>query len=303
MPALSRLDDRALALRVARAREGDRCALEELVAALRDGVYNLALRMLWHPEDAEDATQEILIQVVTRLGGFRGEAAFTTWAYRVAANHLLTTRRRRAERALSFDAFAQDLAEGLADPRDHGVDERLLEQEVKIGCTHGMLLCLDREHRLAYILGEVFEIDSRQAAEITATTPAAYRKRLERARRRIVAFMAGHCGLVNPERPCRCARRIDRAIAVGRVAPDAPLFAARPQHSAVHRAVAEMDLLHDAAAVFRSNPDYAAPAARAAAVTELLRSTDLSLLRETDGGAGGPRERSACNLHEESSSG
>lgn len=89
--------------------------LERLLAAVRDDVYNLALKMLWHPADAEDATQEILIRVLTGLGGYRAEAAFTTWVFRIATNHLLTTRKRRMEQhTLSFDEFADDLADGFS---------------------------------------------------------------------------------------------------------------------------------------------------------------------------------------------
>jgi RNA polymerase sigma factor (sigma-70 family) len=274
--------DADLEMLVRRAQDGDRHALEELAFAVNDGLYNLALRMLWHPQDAEDATQEILVKLLTRLGSFRGEAAFTTWAFRVAANHLMTTRRRRAERQdLSFDAFAAELMEGLADPRDHGVEEHLLEEEVKIGCTQGMLLCLDREHRLAYILGEVFEVNSIEAAFIAETTPQTFRKRLQRSRQRIVSFMRGNCGLVDPENACRCRRRINAAVARGRVEPAALSFATGPRRDpAVRRGVAEMDRLHAAAAVFRSHAQYESPVAVADAVTKLLRSTDLQLLAE-----------------------
>lgn len=109
-------------------------------------MYGLALRMLWHPQDAADATQDILIKVMTRLGGYRAEAALRTWVFRVAANHLLTVRRSRLDkREMSFEVFAADLAEGLADPPErYDVDLDLLEEEVKIGCTRAMLLCLDR---------------------------------------------------------------------------------------------------------------------------------------------------------------
>src|SRR5215204_7529456 len=98
---------------VARAQEGDRAALETVIASMRDRIYNLALRMLWHPTDAEDATQEILVRLVTHLGSFRGESTFSTWAYRVASNYLLTTRKRRAEREeLTFERFAEQPAKG-----------------------------------------------------------------------------------------------------------------------------------------------------------------------------------------------
>lgn len=265
------------------ANRGDRDALERLIRLITDDVYGLAIRMLWHPADAEDATQEILIKVVTHLSTFRRQAAFGTWVYRIATNHLLTTRQRRAERAATtFETFAEDLAEGLDtsyDPR--GVDEALLANEVKIGCTQGMLLCLDRDHRVAYVLGEVFELPSEWAAYILDITPAAYRKRLSRARKHIQSFMKGHCGLVDAANQCRCTRRIGRAIEAGRVMPGQLLFAdARERRGpTVRTGVEEMERLHAAAAIFRSHPHYQAPQTVAAKITELLdgdRSTILS---------------------------
>ena len=155
---------------VAAAVGGDRDALEELLRLVADDVARLARRMLWHPQDAEDATQEILVKVATRLGGFRGDARVTTWVHRIAVNHLLTTRRRRAEDpTLTFAAFGQDLAEGLDLAYDaRGVDEDLLAEEVRVGCTQGMLLCLDRELRIAYVLGEVLGFSSEDAADVCA---------------------------------------------------------------------------------------------------------------------------------------
>ena len=82
---------------VQQAKEGSREALESVVLGIQDRIYGLALRMLGYPADAEDAAQEILIKVVTRLDSFRQESAFSTWVYRIAANHLLTTRKRLAE--------------------------------------------------------------------------------------------------------------------------------------------------------------------------------------------------------------
>lgn len=82
---------------VAGARAGDSSALEQIVIVLQPRVYRLAVRMLWHPEDAKDATQEILIRVVTSLSTFRAESSLSPWAYRIATNHLLTARRNRLE--------------------------------------------------------------------------------------------------------------------------------------------------------------------------------------------------------------
>src|SRR5438477_711098 len=175
------MDDRAATERagilerdVARAKSGDRAALEAVVRAAQKDVYNVAIRFLWHPQDAEDATQEILIRILTGLGGFRGESGFRTWVYRVACNMLLTLRKQRMERqSLSFEQFGEDLARGLYENPTRFEDdpaERLLLEEVKIGCTLGMLQCLDRDHRLAYILGEIMELDHVEAAEVLRIT-------------------------------------------------------------------------------------------------------------------------------------
>src|SRR5262245_39294490 len=204
----------------ARVRDGDREALERLVAALQDRIYALALRMLWHPEDARDAAQEILVRIVTHLSSFRGESAFTTWVYRVAANHLLSFRKSRLEeQRYTFERFGEELEEGLSEetPSLPEVEHALLLEEIKIGCTLALLTCLDRPHRLAYILGEILEMAGAEAAQVLETDAATYRKRLERARGDVIAFTRARCGLVAPERACRCRRRVAWALRTGRV--------------------------------------------------------------------------------------
>lgn len=254
--------DRGLEREVARAKAGDRRALESVVGAVLQDVHALARRFLWHPEDAEDAAQEILIRVVTGLARFRGESSFRTWVYRVACNTLLTTRKRRMEqRSISFDEFGEDLARGLSDDPlrvDPDVDEALLLEEVKIGCTLGMLLCLDRDHRLAYILGDIVELEHREAAEVLEITPAAYRKRLSRARAKVSSFVMAHCGLANPANPCRCRRRVTTAVDLGRVDPDHLLFAGLPERARrfpqVLVQIRQLEETRRAAALYKSHP-------------------------------------------------
>jgi len=222
-------DEETLEERVRRAQAGDRAALEGVVREIQPRMYGLALRFLWHPDDAQDATQEILVRIVTKLGSFRGESGFGTWAFQVACNTLRTLRRQRMERPeMSIEAFAADLATGLSDQpvaTTPPVEESLLWEEVKIGCTTAMLLCLDREHRLAYILGEILELDHRTAAAALEVTPDAYRQRLARARAAIVGLMKARCGLAHPENPCRCRRRVATAMARGHLDPGRLLFA------------------------------------------------------------------------------
>lgn len=271
---------------VAQAKEGDEAALELVIRGIQDRVYGLAMRMLWHPEDARDASQEILIKIVTHLGSFRQEAAFTTWVYRLATNYLLTSRKRRAELdAVTFEEFEERL-DGVPEPSlQSEVEHNLLIEEIRIGCTQGMLLCLDREHRIAYILGEIFEVTSDEGGFILDITPAAFRKRLSRARTSMVAFMQRKCGLVNPDNRCRCARWVGCSIQSGRVDPNNLLFAAHPAHpkhdAAVLERVQEVEELERAAAMFRTHPNYATPGVLVESIKRLISSGEFEILGES----------------------
>lgn len=205
---------------------GDRAALDTLVRRLQGDVYGLALRMLWNREDAEDATQEILVRVVTRLSQFDFRSRLTTWVYRVAVNHIVDVKKSATERLhLTFDRFREDLADGLSDDGPSAAERSLLIEEVKIGCTLGMLQCLDRPHRAAYILGEIFDMPGPDAAEALAITPELFRKRPQHARSSILSFTRAYCGLASDAAACACHRRVPAALRAGRVRVDAVDFA------------------------------------------------------------------------------
>jgi len=211
--------DVALALKAA---GGDRAALEALLRRHQRWVYAIALRMTACPPDAADLAQEALLRVVTRIAQFEGRSSFRTWAYRIVMNCFVDAKRGRIEGMVTgFGQYGKDLD---AIPLEElgsvpGVERRLLVEEAKVGCMLGMLLCLDREQRIAFVLGEVFECPSPLAAEILGITPAAFRKRLERARADLSAFMNEKCGLMNPASPCRCDRKTKGFIAAGMVDP------------------------------------------------------------------------------------
>ena len=156
--------------------------------------------------------------MITRLSTFRGEAAFSTWVHRIAVNYLLDRSKNTVERLeMTFDHFAADLLDGLASSPGSAPDAGILEHEVQLACTHAMLTCLDRGHRIAYILGEIFEVDSAEGGFICEVPPATYRKRLSRARARVRAFLNLNCGLVSPDAACHCSKRVDVAVRLGRV--------------------------------------------------------------------------------------
>src|SRR5258707_4968233 len=124
-------EDRNLVLR---ARSGDRQALEELVQRHQAWIYNIAVRMLYQPQDAEDATQEILIKVLTRLSSFESRSSFRTWLYRIVVNHVLNMRRGRVEDSvINFRVYGEELDKtpdlDLPDPKGTSPDANLLVGE------------------------------------------------------------------------------------------------------------------------------------------------------------------------------
>ena len=210
-----------------RAVDGDREALDSLVQTVQGDIYGLALRMLWNREDAEDATQEILVRVVTRLSQFDFRSKLKTWVYRVAVNYILDVKKSPVERLhLTFDTFADDLAEGLSTDGPMDAERSLLVEEVKIGCTFGMLQCLDRPHRLAYVLGEILDMPGPEAADALEITADVFRKRLQHARAAILSFTRSYCGLASDTATCACNRRVPAALRVGRLRADSFDFAA-----------------------------------------------------------------------------
>jgi RNA polymerase sigma factor (sigma-70 family) len=200
------------------AQAGDKQALETILAGTQNQIHALARRILVNPEDAKEATQEILILVLTKLSTFRGDSAFSTWVYRVAVRYLLTTKKiRDRDLGLTFDMFAADLETGLVADPPKAPDDALMLNELRVSCTMAMLLCLKMDLRLAYVLGDIFELDHGEASEILELAPATYRKRLSRARADVEAFTSRRCGVVNVTAKCSCPRRLPASIKMGRI--------------------------------------------------------------------------------------
>jgi len=268
------------------AKEGKKDALEELVRGIQGRIYNLALRALFLPADAEDATQEILIKVITHLADFKGESRFTTWVFRIATNHLLTTRKCRAEkRGFSFEKAEEGIEAALSMSSSEDAEaceSSLVVEEVRLACLQGMLLCLSREIRLAFILGVVFEVTSVEGGRILNITQETFRQRLSRGRKQIQKFMTKKCSLVNPENPCACARLIPHEIEIKMLDPGNLRFAnhrchVRETDASVAR-MQELDELRRVAVLFRSHPDYAAPESFVESIKKLVESGRLEML-------------------------
>ncbi len=207
--------------------KGDKHALNELIRLHRPYIYNVAWKFTFDPMDAEDLTQEALIKVITKLSQFKYESQFRTWLYRIVFNEFLQSKRRRGEK--QFTNF-EDQAERLDSIENTVVseqEERDLEEKIKelrYRCLSGMIMCLTREQRLLFIVGETFGVDHNIGAEIFDLSKQNYRIKLHRARKDIINFMQDKCGLMNPKNPCRCAKKTKTMHQRGYLTDDKHMF-------------------------------------------------------------------------------
>ena len=270
---------------VGQATAGDKKALETLVAGVQDMVFNLSLRMLGTFADAEDAAQDILLKMITHLSSFRGDSAFTTWVFRIAVNHLKNYKKHMFARfPLSFEYYGDDIENGkLQDVPDltQNVEKELLAEELKMSCTNVMLQCLDAESRCIFILGTMFQLDSRIAGEILEMTPEAYRQRLSRVRRKMADFLGQYCGEYGGGR-CKCKDRVNYAIQNHRIHPlqlDYTAASEIPVQTIVDvkNAMEEIDGLSQD---FSFCKPYRSPERTRNLIQEFLDSTQLSVVQK-----------------------
>ncbi len=207
---------------IQKATAGDKPSLETVICSVQDLVFNLSLRMLGTFPDAEDASQDILLKVMTHLSSFKGESSFSTWVFRIAVNHLKDYKKHMFARfPLSFEFYGDDIQNaGTEDVPDltQNVEQAILAEELKLSCTNVMLQCLDTESRCIFILGTMFRVDSRIAGDILKITPEAYRKRLSRVRKKMADFLTEYCGEYGTGK-CHCADRVNYAIQSRRINP------------------------------------------------------------------------------------
>jgi RNA polymerase sigma factor (sigma-70 family) len=200
---------------VARAQRGDAVALEALCARVRPMLVRHARRLLGRSADVEDAVQDVLMIACTRLATYRWEGSFAGWLYAIATRSML----RRTAVAPHDAALAVELAErALVSDHDPmtGAEWRLVEQDLHLACTVGVLTGLSPDARRLYLLGEVLAVPDRVGAQVAQVTPAAYRKRLERARRAVAqAVRDGASPAADSTRLAVAARELDDLARLG----------------------------------------------------------------------------------------
>lgn len=166
---------------VARARVGDRRALEDLLSASYDHVYPVCRRVLGNDSDAADATQEALMSVVRGLPRFDGRSRFSTWLYRIAMNAAIDEMRRRGRRAVApWPSPDGAEAERRRDAGLHGgaaADHTVGMIDVEVA-----LMTLPLDFRAAVVLRDVCGLDYAEIAEVLSIPGGTVRSRIARGR-------------------------------------------------------------------------------------------------------------------------
>ncbi|MBI5069253.1 MAG: sigma-70 family RNA polymerase sigma factor [Deltaproteobacteria bacterium] len=172
---------------------GDGVAFGELVARHQDRVYAVAMHLLRDAAEAEEVVQETFLAALEKLPGFRGDAAFTTWLHRVAANAALMRlrKRRRAPDTLAeepmdellprFDAQGHLLADGPGHDWAKRADEQLADRQVR-QAVEAAVQNLPEDYRIVFLLRDVEGLSSESMAELLGVSVAAVKSRLHRAR-------------------------------------------------------------------------------------------------------------------------
>lgn len=202
---------------------GNKKSLEMLIKRHQTWIFNVSLNLTADANEAADLMQEVLIKMVTNLSKYEGRSQLRTWLYRIIKNHFLNARRTgQSSQVIPWEEYAN----GLDTTKDqeltetYDIDRQLLVEEAKLSCMKAMLLCLTPEQRLVYVMGELFETPSEEAAEVLEVSAVNFRKQLSRTREQLYNFMNEKCGLINKNNPCRCARKTTGFIQKGYVNPN-----------------------------------------------------------------------------------
>ena len=172
---------------VAQLQQGSEKAFRTLIARYQTCVYRIALSLLRSPEEAEDVAQEVFVEVYQTIADFRGEAALSTWLYRLATSRALKHRRwtQAKKRFAHFTSLLGFDNQVLHEPPDHAHPHALLEGEQQIQCLLAHIGRLPAKQQVAFTLRHEQELSYEEIAAVLATTVPAVESLLFRARQKL----------------------------------------------------------------------------------------------------------------------
>ena len=176
---------------------------ESLVRDYGQMVSSICRRMIQEADIAQDASQQVWMEIIKMLPGFRGEAKISTWIYSITRRVVLNFARN--ERQYSTRFLRGYFRGGDMDlPQYPDFDKEVWVREMCDKCLTGMLHCLDNESRLIYILNDIAQLSYKEIAEIQEKDEQTIRQIVSRTRKKLRNFLKNECTLFNPSGSCRC---------------------------------------------------------------------------------------------------
>ena len=176
---------------------------ESLVEDYGKLVSAVCRRMVQDPHLAQDASQQVWLEIIKALPGFRGDAKISTWIYSITRRVVLDFARN--ERQYSTKFLRGYFRGGDLDlPQQRDFNKDIWVREMCDKCLTGMLHCLDNESRLIYIFKDVVQLSYGEIAEMQGMNEQTVRQIVFRTRRKLKNFLKDECVLFNPEGSCHC---------------------------------------------------------------------------------------------------
>lgn len=171
---------------IERCRQGDESAFEALIRLHEKRVYALCRRMCRREEDAMEAAQDAFLALWRGIGGYREDAAFSTWLYRLTVNACLDLLRREKRRGdeLSLDGVDERLRDPLPGP------EEAAERSETARLVREAMLSLPPDYRQVLLLRETEQLSYAEIEEITGLAAGTVKSRLSRARLALRNYLA-----------------------------------------------------------------------------------------------------------------
>ena len=157
---------------IKRCQQGDRRALEELLAQYQRPVYNAAFRMLGNPEDASDITQSVFLKAFENLDRYNPKYKFFSWIYRIAINESIN-QINRGKREQALDETMPSAASGPAEQTESDALSQRIQEA---------LMTLQEDYRVVIVLRHFSELSYREISEILHIPEITVKSRLYSAR-------------------------------------------------------------------------------------------------------------------------
>ena len=179
---------------VAQLQLGSEVAFRTLVARYQDRIYRTVLSLLRSPEEAEDVAQEVFVEVYQTIGRFRGDAALSTWLYRLATSRALKNRQKaRAKKRFAYFTSLLGFDNAvLHEVPDHAHPLALLEGQQQQRLLLDRIARLPNQQQVAFTLRHEQELSYEEIADILNTTVSAVESLLFRARQTLRKYLQSH---------------------------------------------------------------------------------------------------------------